>query len=692
MGASLRARFWLFSLVLVATACLVALCASAALATTYYIDSVSGDDTRNGTSPATAWRTVGKVNATTFAPGDQILLNAGCAWTGQLWPKGSGAEGSPIIVDMYETGNKPLMNADGLFQSALYLHNQQYWEVSNLELTNYHQAGVDLKHGALVVAEDVGTLHHIHLTDLVVHDIRPTLNWDDGAIHFQGLGAETGSSFNDVLIEGCTIYDVDQSGVYFRSTWWDRSLAPGAPGCWVPNTNVVVRGNSIANTGTCAIITCVCDAPLIEHNVASNCGAVAIWPWASDDAVVQYNEAYGTKATYDGEGFNSDWFSNDTIIQYNYSHDNMGGFCLICAKGDYDGFNDGTIVRYNVSQNDYRWTFRIAGPCTNTEIYNNTVYIGPGVSLEAVVYHQDWSGYPDHTAYRSNIFYHLGSGGYDFRSSTDNIFDYNLFYGGHPAGEPADPHKLTSDPKLVSPGSAGIGMDTCDGYKLQPDSPCIDSGATIADSGDLDYWGNPVPSGLGVDRGAHEYLQFPDVPTDYWAFEDIGFCVGAGVVQGYDDGLYRPDVAVSRDQMAVFISRALAGGDDNVPDGPETPTFPDVLTNHWAYKYIEHAHENGIVLGYEDGLYHPTDSCNRDQMAAFIARSMCGGDDQVPDEPCTWGPFPDVPCDQWARRYIEYIAQEGVTAGYPDGRYHPEYDCGRGPMAVFISRAFDLPL
>jgi hypothetical protein len=56
--------------------------------------------------------------------------------------------------------------------------------------------------------------------------------------------------------------------------------------------------------------------------------------------------------------------------------------------------------------------------------------------------------------------------------------------------------------------------------------------------------------------------------------------------------------------------------------------------------------------------------------------------------------FPDVPADFWAYKYVEYIAQEsiGVTQGYPDGGYHPEYPCTRDQMAMYVAQAFKLPV
>ena len=103
---------------------------------TFYVDSRQGNDTNAGTSPGMAWKSLDKVNATLFHPGDHILLRSGSVWSGQLWPKGSGAEGSPITVDMYGGGVLPTIHGDGRVEDAVLLKNQEYWEIQNLEITN----------------------------------------------------------------------------------------------------------------------------------------------------------------------------------------------------------------------------------------------------------------------------------------------------------------------------------------------------------------------------------------------------------------------------------------------------------------------------------------------------------------------------------------------------------------------------
>ncbi len=211
-----------------------------------------------------------------------------------------------------------------------------------------------------------------------------------------------------------------------------------------------------------------------------------------------------------------------------------------------------------------------------------------------------------------------------------------------------------------------------------------------------------------------ELISFPDVPEDYWAFEEIMACVDAAIVAGYPEGEYRPLLSVGRDQMAVYIARGLAGGDQYVPTGPDEASFWDVDSDDWAYDYIEYAAERGVVQGYPEGDYKPALEVDRAQMAVYIARSIAtpvgeaGLVDYVPPSEPT---FPDVPNTgygddgtepHWAYKYVEYVSEEEVVQGYPYPdpatpgetiyRYEPDWLVSRDQMAVYVARAFQLPL
>ncbi len=138
------------------------------------------------------------------------------------------------------------------------------------------------------------------------------------------------------------------------------------------------------------------------------------------------------------------------------------------------------------------------------------------------------------------------------------------------------------------------------------------------------------------------------------------------MIQGYGDGTFRPALTVTRAQMAVVAARVSAGGDGLggfVPPG--TPTFTDVPTTHWAYRYIEYCKWKNIVTGYGT-TFSPEATCGRDQMAIFLARTLnatsaYGGNGQNGGEsfftyytpPSQY--FSDVPTNHYAYKYIQFL-------------------------------------
>ncbi len=215
---------------------------------------------------------------------------------------------------------------------------------------------------------------------------------------------------------------------------------------------------------------------------------------------------------------------------------------------------------------------------------------------------------------------------------------------------------------------------------------------------------NPTDGSCWVGGGAQVVhlvrtgdMGFLDVGVRHWAFDEIEACGSAGIVSGYGDGLYHPEGAVTRDQMAVYVARALVAPSgeavlaDWVPADPQN--FPDLPTDHWAYAHVEYCVENGVVAGYDDGYYRPEYRVSRADMAVYMARALVAPEgeeglaDYVPADPRN---FPDVPDTFWAYKHIEYCVENGVVAGYPEGNYYPDNTVTRDQMAVYIARAFGL--
>ena len=76
--------------------------------TNYYVDATNGNDSNNGTSPATAWQTLSKVSGFSVSAGDSILFKRGEMWRGDLDINNSGTNSSPIVYGAYGSGDKPL--------------------------------------------------------------------------------------------------------------------------------------------------------------------------------------------------------------------------------------------------------------------------------------------------------------------------------------------------------------------------------------------------------------------------------------------------------------------------------------------------------------------------------------------------------------------------------------------------------
>jgi hypothetical protein len=85
-----------------------------AAGTTYYVDCNAANDSGAGTAPGTAWKTIAKVNGSSFSPGDSILFNKGCTWREQLNVSSSGSAGNPITFDSYGSSSAPVISGADL--------------------------------------------------------------------------------------------------------------------------------------------------------------------------------------------------------------------------------------------------------------------------------------------------------------------------------------------------------------------------------------------------------------------------------------------------------------------------------------------------------------------------------------------------------------------------------------------------
>ena len=475
-------------------------------AAVYHVDAGGGDDTHTGLSPAAAWRSLAPVNAAIFQPGDQILLRAGTRYSGRLAPQGSGAlvagVPAPIRLGRYGAGPPPRVDAGGNFSEALLLRNVEYWDVADLELTNLGPAPAPGRAGVRLQADGAGPLHQLSLHGLYVHDVNGDLakSREGCGIFFESRGGND-AHFEGLLIADCRVARTDRNGICQRTSGRARSLG------------VVIRGCRLEDIGGDGIKIWGSRGALVEHNVLRGgrrrCAdaAAGIWPFDSDDTVIQYNEVSGMKGTNDGQAFDADYRCRHSLFQYNYSHDNEGGFLLVCTPGN--SFCLDTVVRYNLSQNDGVNGGRIihfGGGAANTLLHNNVIYVGPDQDLP-LVRCTEWNrGRARDTRFVNNIFYVAGRVTYDFGTATNTVFDHNVFYGGH-VNPPPDAFAVTNAPPLRAPGSGGAGFASLTGYQPAPGS-VLPPGISLPNPGEHDFFGRPLPTTTPPARGLAEAPAF----------------------------------------------------------------------------------------------------------------------------------------------------------------------------------------
>jgi hypothetical protein len=555
-------------------------------AATVFVDSVAGNDAASGLSASSPWKTLTKVSSVTFAPGDTILLKAGSRWTGQqLHPRGSGLAGQPIKIDRYGTGARPRIDGAGVgsfcaesraalvhdpIPGAVYLEDQDYWEIRNLEVTNTAPGSLCLIAGIKVRNSSAHVnANHIYIGNNVVHAVNGYVAAGYG--HSVGIGVTSDMNtqdpcpnwpnacpanpvWNDVTIENNTIYSVDRIGVYVGPEWEHDDVSDFLSLFPRRINNVVIRGNTLRDIGADGILTFIASNVTIESNVLHDSGtriiteravhgvgaAAGIWTALTDHSVIQYNEVYryampdaaGRPATFDGEAFDTDWGTTNQIIQYNYSHDNPAGFLLTCEIDPPTGpvVISNQRVRYNISYNDGTGIFRYDcispifpnGP-DPSDINNNLIFVTSGKTVP--IFYIGGATTMSGIAYvYNNIFYAAPGGTMMFPVSADcnaggQCWGANAYFGNFTSYCPTcalhPPDYITGnvfDPLFVNPASPGIGRSTTTGLRLRAGSPAINSGYAPG-------WGIDGLSNLG--------------PLDFW-----GNAVGAPFPASQNRGPY----------------------------------------------------------------------------------------------------------------------------------------------------------
>jgi hypothetical protein len=187
--------------------------------------------------------------------------------------------------------------------------------------------------------------------------------------------------------------------------------------------------------------------------------------------------------------------------------------------------------------------------------------------------------------------------------------------------------------------------------------------------------------------------QYGDVPPTHAFYDFIGKLSALGITLGCGNGNYCPDANTTREQMAIFIERAI--GITN-PPVPTQQTFQDVPPTLIGYPFIEDFIARGITQGCSAGpprLFCPTGSVTREQVAIFILRGLGVFTPPAGPATATFGDVPNSGATDYSYEFIEEFVKRGITSGCaagPPRLYCPTALVTRGQMAVFLVRAFGM--
>jgi Putative Ig domain len=482
---------------------------------TYYVDSISGDDTNSGASASSAWASLAKVSAVHFSPGDQVLLRRGAVWREQLTVPSSGTPANPIVFGAYGDGAAPVVTGADVIANWTGLSGFIYRAPVSWAPAHVWQAGTLLKHvSALSGLTSPGQWFYDSGSQSL--DLWPVSGTDPNqqtvdADHRNRAFDIVGKSYvtmedlslmnstseliavwsgSHISVLNCDLKNALQVAVDVSST---------SPGFTIDHSSYSVDPG-YTGRGFLSVHSTAADGPIVSNNTVGNFGGpIAI---AFDD--VNNPQAFGN--TIVGNGISIAFNGTTRSVSGLDLHDNFISSCdssfgdgecieftghaspLFTATGRaYRNFIQGgphsfggidgwhavnSSVYGNIVTNMTSWGIEWTADSTGNSFYNNTIY-NTGVGGMAF-YSASGTG---SATVKNNIIARIRQIGISADSNSRVSEDYNLLDPTAAARSPgiaAGLHTLLAEPLFASSSPS-----TAADFRLQPGSPAVDSGLNL---------------------------------------------------------------------------------------------------------------------------------------------------------------------------------------------------------------------
>lgn len=365
--------------------------ASAADAATAYFVRPDGDDTAAGTSRATAWRTLERVNAADLEPGDRILLEGRATFPGTLVieAEDAGTRRRPVRIRSFGGGRATIDAGTG---RGIFVHDAGGVQIQGLRVIGAGRENGNRADGIAFYSDVAvpGTrFEHVRVTDVEVSGFGGVgLVLGGYASDAGGRPVKTG--FADVRFHRVDAHDNADAGILTYGSYgtdvagWAHADVSVVHCTSHANPGIPGKGG---NSGNGIVLVDVDGGRIVGSRAWDNgwrndhpSGPIGIWAWDSNRIVIQSNEAWGNRlGTRDGGGFDLDGGATNSVLRRNTSHDNVGSGFLVYHFAGARPTRD-NLVLDNVSVNDGRTNgggLVVGGGAVRTRFAGNMVQLGP---------------------------------------------------------------------------------------------------------------------------------------------------------------------------------------------------------------------------------------------------------------------------------------------------------------------------
>ena len=173
-------------------------------------------------------------------------------------------------------------------------------------------------------------------------------------------------------------------------------------------------------------------------------------------------------------------------------------------------------------------------------------------------------------------------------------------------------------------------------------------------------------------------IYFSDIAY-HWAKNYIRPMTNKGIFKGYEDGTFRPNIGLTRQEMAVSVVRLLKleGEMDKVDMEKFTD---DSKIASWAKGYVYLLVSKGIFKGYDDGSFDPNGVITREQLALVLSRSLAKTPENLSEIR-----FNDVhKISDWSKEAIKVMLTLKIVNGYEDQTFRPQKTVTRAEACTMM--------